>query len=213
VVAAAFVIGLGVFGAGAALADDQADIVDTFAAARAALLNRDSGTVTGLLSRGTLDRAERIRAGAAAGDGAGLGRIGPSEKFAVLGLRQNLKPADIQKRDIPGLIDYALHKPWLGADVLRQAELTNVSVKGDRATGTVMVNGRPVMVPASFVREGGRWHVDLVPALDMSDALLRMNAAMQNKSEDTVVAEVLQHATRLQQKTPAKAVSGAARVQ
>jgi hypothetical protein len=68
-----------------------------------------------------------------------------------------------------------------------------------------MVNGRPVMVPANFVRENGEWRVDLIPTLDMSDALLRMNAAMQNKSEDVVVSEVLQRATRIAPPKAAKA--------
>ncbi|WP_158047016.1 hypothetical protein [Skermanella pratensis] len=174
---------------------DVAAVGETFVAARQALLAKDGGGVLELLSRESLARVERTRKAALDGEIAGLG---PSEKFGALGLQHYLKPAELRRMTPAQIVEFGLRKNWLGPNVITQAGMEKVSVRGDRASGTLVVNQRPVMVPADFVRENGEWRVDLTRAMDLTDAIVRGTAMATKRSEDAVVREILDRAVRNQ---------------
>jgi hypothetical protein len=177
---------------------DVTAVGETFVAARQALLAKDGGGVIELLSRDSLDRVERTRKAALDGEMTGLG---PSEKFGALGLRQYLKPAELRRMTPAQIVEFGLQKNWLGPNVITQAGMEKISVRGDRASGTLVVNQRPVMVPADFVREDGVWRVDLTRAMDLTDALVRGTAMATKRSEDAVVKDILDRAIRNQAPT------------
>lgn len=178
---------------GAAMADpaDEAMIGETFVAARTALQDQDGAAAVATLSRATRERVEDIRTAALAGTRAALAPLSPAERFAALGLRHHMTPAEIRARDAAGLAEHALAQGWLGPNIIRQAGLGRVSVRGDRATGTLVVDGQPVLVPAGFVREEGTWRIDLDQTLAVADALIGTTAALSKKTEDEVVSEML----------------------
>ncbi|EWY41285.1 hypothetical protein N825_27430 [Skermanella stibiiresistens SB22] len=177
---------------------DVTAVGETFVAARQALLAKDGGGVIELLSRDSLDRVERTRKAALDGEMTGLG---PSEKFGALGLRQYLKPAELRRMTPAQIVEFGLQKNWLGPNVITQAGMERISVRGDRASGTLVVNQRPVMVPADFVREDGVWRVDLTRAMDLTDALVRGTAMATKRSEDAVIKDILDRAIRNQAPT------------
>jgi hypothetical protein len=174
---------------------DVAAVSETFIAARQALLAKDGRSILELLSRDSLTRVERTRKAALSGDIAGLA---PSEKFGALGLQRFLKPADLKRMTPAQIVEFGLQNNWLGPNVITQAGMERVSVRGDRASGTLVVNQRPVMVPADFVREDGDWRVDLTRAMDLTDAIVRGTAMATKRSEDAVVREILDRAIQNQ---------------
>jgi hypothetical protein len=176
-------------------AQDVAAVSETFVAARQALLAKDGRGVLELLSRDSLARVERTRKAALDGDVTGLA---PSEKFGALGLQRFLKPAELKRMTPAQIVEFGLQKNWLGPNIITQAGMEKVSVRGDRASGTLVVNQRPVMVPADFVREGGDWRVDLTRAMDLTDAIVRGTAMATKRSEDAVVREILDRAMQNQ---------------
>lgn len=177
------------------VAQDVAAVGETFIAARQALLAKDGRGVLELLSRDSLARVERTRKAALDGDVTGLA---PSEKFGALGLQRFLKPAELKRMSPAQIVEFGLQKNWLGPNIITQAGMEKVSVRGDRASGTLVVNQRPVMVPADFVREGGDWRVDLTRAMDLTDAIVRGTAMATKRSEDAVVREILDRAMQNQ---------------
>ena len=176
-------------------AADAAAVGETFVAARQALISKDGSGVLDLLSRDSLTRIERTRAAALSGSLTGLG---PSEKFGALGLQHFLKPAELKRMTPAQLVEYGLRKNWLGPNIITQAGMEKISVRGDRASGTLVVNQRPVMIPADFVREGGDWRVDITRAMDLTDAIVRGTAMATKRSEDAVVREMLERAIQNQ---------------
>jgi hypothetical protein len=174
---------------------DVAAVGETFIAARQALLAKDGRSVLELLSRDSIARVERTRKAALSGDITGLP---PSEKFGAMGLQRFLKPADLKRMTPAQIVEFGLQNNWLGPNVITQAGMEKVSVRGDRASGTLVVNQRPVMVPADFVREGGDWRVDLTRAMDLTDAIVRGTAMATKRSEDAVVRDILDRAIQNQ---------------
>ena len=96
--------------------------------------------------------------------------------------------ADLKRMTPAQIVEFGgLQNNWLVPDAITQAGMERVSVRGDRASGTLVVNQRPVMVPADFVREGGDWRGDLTRAMDLTDAIVRGTALTATKrSEDAV---------------------------
>ena len=176
-------------------AQDVAAVSETFIAARQALLAKDGRSVLELLSKDSLARVERTRKAALNGD---INGLAPSEKFGALGLQRFLKPADLKRMTPAQIVEFGLQNNWLGPNVITQAGMERVSVRGDRASGTLVVNQRPVMVPADFVREGCDWRVDLTRAMDLTDAIVRGTAMATKRSEDAVVREILDRAIQNQ---------------
>lgn len=178
-------------GAASAGPADEAMIGETFVAARTALQDRNGAAAIATLSRATRERVEAIRDAALSGTRASLTPLSPAERFAALGLRHHMAPAEIRSRDAADLVEHALAQGWLGPNIVRQAALGRVSVRGDRATGTLLIDGQPVLVPAGFVHEDGAWRIDLGQTLAVADALIGTTAALSKKTEDEVVSDLL----------------------
>ncbi|WP_207480268.1 hypothetical protein [Arenibaculum pallidiluteum] len=172
---------------------EETAVGEAFVGVRAALRDRDGAAVLASLSQEDRQRLDRIRA--AAGEGKGLSALGPSERFAALGLRHYMKPADIKRRDAAGLAEYALDQRWLDPRDIGRAGLSRVRVQGDRASGTLVIDNKPQIVPANFVKEQGRWKLDLSPTLQMTDALIRTQAGLTRRTEDQVIVEILERAS------------------
>lgn len=170
---------------------DERAVADVFAKAQAALTQRRGSTAVGLLSTGSVARLNAIREAARSGDSVRLGRLEPAERFAALGLRRNLSSSELRRMDLGGLADHALEKGWLGPNLIRQAALGPVRVRGDRATALLLVNNRPAIVQADFLREPAGWRIDLTNTLMIGNQFLKGFAAMNNKSEDAYIDELL----------------------
>lgn len=170
---------------------DERAVADVFAKAQAALSQRRGSAAVGLLSTGSVARLNAIREAARSGDGVRLGRLEPAERFAALGLRRNLSSTELRRMDLGGLADHALEKGWLGPNLIRQAALGPVRVRGDRATALLLVNNRPAIVQADFLREPAGWRIDLTNTLMIGNQFLKGFAAMNNKSEDAYIDELL----------------------
>lgn len=171
---------------------DEAAIAETFVTARGALQEHDGAKVLSALCEADRLRVETVRKAALAGTAESLAALSPSERFAARGLRHYMSRAEIRRRDPADLVEYALDKGWLGPNVIRRAGLGKVGVLGDKATATLLVDGRPALVPAAFVREDGVWRIDLGRSLEIADMLIRTTAALSKRTEDQVIEEVLE---------------------
>ncbi|HSK41840.1 MAG TPA: hypothetical protein VK943_18890 [Arenibaculum sp.] len=176
-----------------ALPADEARIAQTFVTARTALQSGDGAGAVALLSEADIGRVERVRDAALAGPGPALDALPPAERLGALSLRHYMEPAEIRRHDAAGLVEHALARGWLDPGTIGRAGLGKVSVKGDRASGALLVDDQPALVPAGFVREGGEWRIDLGQPLQIADALIRTTALLSQRTEDQVVDEILEH--------------------
>jgi hypothetical protein len=55
----------------------------------------------------------------------------------------------------------------------------------------LLLKGKPSLVSATFVRDGGQWRIDLGRTVGVADSLLRAFAAIAGRSEDAYVTELV----------------------
>lgn len=170
---------------------EERQVAAVFEKARGALQQGKGSAVVPLLSQGTVQKLETVRTVARSGDPVATGRLEPGEKFAVMGLRRHLPPTDLRRMSLGDVADHAVKQGWLGPNVIAQSSLGPVRVKGDRASALLMVDNRPAMVPADFVREGGSWRIDLTNVFTFGGQMLKGLAAMSGKSEDAYISDML----------------------
>jgi hypothetical protein len=171
--------------------DDERAVTQVFETARTALAEKRGAVAIQLLTHTSLDRLESLRRAAHNGDAASLRGLGPSERFAVQGLRRYVPAGDLRTMKVSDLANQALRQGWLGPNVIARSRLGPIRVKGDQATALLMVDNRPSLVQADFVREGGAWRIDLANLFFLGDAMLSSMSVLSGKSEDDYIADLL----------------------
>jgi len=174
-----------------ATADERA-VAAAFEAAQAALSEQRGGAVVPLLSRASVRSLEAVRGAARAPGDAAVEKLPPAERFAAMGLRRYLGPSDLRRMSVGDIADHALKQGWLGPNIIARSSLGAVRVNGDHASGLLMVDNRPAMVPADFVREGGAWRIDLANVFSFGSQMLKGFAAMSGKDETTYISDLLE---------------------
>lgn len=172
---------------------DRRAVMAAFADAQAVLAAGKGTSAVPMLSRSTRDRLEIIRAEAVAGDPRGNAALGPTDKFAALGLRLHLTPSQLRRMSISDLANQALARRWLGPNVIRGSRIDSVRLDGDRATARLLVNDAPAPLPVEFRREGGTWKIDLTNVAAAGDQMLRLAAITSKRSENETIATILEN--------------------
>jgi len=173
------------------LTEEERQVVAVFEKARGALQQKRGAAVVPLLSQETVRTLETVHAAARNGDRVTIGRLEPGAKFAAMGLRRHLTPAELGRMNLGDVADHAVRQGWLGPNIIAQSALGQVRVRGDRASALLLVNNRPATVPADFVRERGGWRIDLTNVFTFGGQMLRGFAAMSGKGEDEYIADIL----------------------
>lgn len=170
---------------------EEREVAATFDAARTALAEKRGSAVIPLLTRNSVKTLESVRDAARQPGDAPLQRLEPAERFAAMGLRRYLGPAELRRMSVGDIANHALAAGWLGPNVISRSALGPVRVKGDRASGLLMVDNRPALVPADFVREGGAWRIDLASVFTFGSQMLKGFAAMSGKDETAYIDDLL----------------------
>ncbi len=174
-------------------AQTQEQVQQVFTTARSALAAGNGGAVLPLLSHDSRSRLEAVRSAARAGTAANLTPLGPAEKVAVLSLQRFVSQAQLRRLTLPELINHALAEHWLSPATIAESGLGKLTVEGTRASAPLLLKGRPSLVSAAFVRDGGQWRIDLGRTVAVADEMLRAFAAIGGRSEDTTVRELVGH--------------------
>lgn len=170
---------------------EERDVAAVFESARSALADRRGAEAVPLLSRASVKALEAVRTAARSPGDTAVERLDPAERFAAMGLRRYLNPAELRRMSLGELADHALKQGWLGPNIIGSASLGPVRVRGERASGLLMVDNRPALVPADFVREGGQWRIDLVGVFTFGSQMLKGLAAMSGKDETAYIEDLL----------------------
>lgn len=170
---------------------EEREVATVFESARSALADHRGSDVVPLLSRASVRSLEAVRAAARTPGDSAVERLEPAERFAAMGLRRYVNPAELRRMSLGDLADHGLKQGWLGPNIIAGSSLGPVRVKGDRASGLLMVDNRPALVPADFVREGGQWRIDLAGVFAFGSQMLKGFAAMSGKDETAYIADLL----------------------
>lgn len=171
--------------------EEEKQVAVVFDTARGALQQGKGSALVPLLSHATVQKLESVRTAARNGDQVAIGRLEPGEKFAAMGLRRHLNPSELRRMNLGDITDHAVKQGWLGPNIIARSALGPVRVKGDRASALLLVDNKPAMVPADFVREGGAWRIDLTSVFTFGGQMLKGFAAMSGKTEDAYINDIL----------------------
>ena len=162
-----------------------------FGTARAALAAGDARTLLAQLSRRSLMSLEAVRNAARMGEAAPLTGLGPSEKLGVLGLRRHFSAADLRRLRTADLVGRLLAGRWLKPATVRGTQLGDITLTGSQASAPLLINDRPSLANAHFVREGGQWRLDLARTAATADSMLRLLIQFSGQSEDAYLGHLL----------------------
>lgn len=157
----------------------------------AALGDRDADAGVAVLSQASLAEWQRDRALALEGERAQVAALPPGRRLAVLALRHHA-PRFLAKEGSPEeLARHAIRAGLSDREGLARIELGDVEVKGERATGQLFAAGLPSGFRAGFVREAGRWRLDLPMTLASAGRVVAQAANASDSTEDAVIAGLL----------------------
>lgn len=179
------------FGAPPTPGPDERAITAVFESARKALEDRKGAAAVELLSRDSVRRLEGVRQAAISGMASKLDPLPAADRFAALGLRRYVSPAELRRKSLGQLADHGLKEGWLGPNIIRRAALGAIRVAGDRATALLLVDHKPSVVQADFVREGAVWRIDLASVLHVGSTFIKGFAAINGKTEAQYIDELL----------------------
>ncbi len=171
---------------------EEREVAAVFESARTALAQKRGAAVVPMLSRASVAKLEAVRSAARSGGDSGLTNLEPAEKFAAMGLRRYVSPSDLRRMSLSELADHGIQHGWLDPNVIGSSGLGPVRVKGDRASALLLVDNRPALVPADFVREGGAWKIDVTNVFTFGSQMLKGFAAMSGKSDEAYIADLLE---------------------
>jgi hypothetical protein len=170
---------------------DRADVNATFNAFLRALGDRDADAGVAMLSAASLDEWSRDRALALDGPRKEIEALPAGRRLAVLALRHHA-PRFLAAAGAPDeLARHAIAAGIADRDGLSRVELADVVVRGERASGQLIAAGLPSSFRAAFVREGGRWRVDLPGTLDAAGRVVAQAAKASESSENEIIAGLL----------------------
>jgi hypothetical protein len=175
----------------AAARSERAEVNATFGAFLRALGDRDADAGVAMLSTASLDEWSRDRALALDGARSEVERLPAGRRLAVLALRHHA-PRFLAAEGAPeALARHAIASGIADRDGLARVELADVVVRGERASGQLLAAGLPSGFRAAFVRERGRWCVDLPGTLDAAGRVVTQAAKASDSTEDAVIAGLL----------------------
>lgn len=170
---------------------DRALVQAAFREFVAALGDRDADAGVASLSKASIAEWQRDRALALEGEKSEVAALPPGRRLAVLALRHHA-PRFLSKGGSPDeLAGHAIRAGMADRDELARIELGDVVVKGERASGQLFASGLPSGFRAGFVREGGRWRLDLPMTLDSAGRVVTHAAEASDSSENAVIAGLL----------------------
>jgi hypothetical protein len=109
----------------------------------------------------------------------------------VLALRQQAPPFLRAGGTQQELLVRAVRSGLLDRDAAGLAEMGDVALQGERASGLLVVAGLPSGFRAGFVREGGAWRLDLGTSLDGAGRVVSGIARANGVGESAVIVNLL----------------------
>ncbi|GAB4361146.1 MAG: hypothetical protein Kow00114_15410 [Kiloniellaceae bacterium] len=180
-----------------ALADSHASAVkESFLAYKTAILASDGEAAAALVTQESRDYYRKLADQALTLDRAGLHEIHLSDRLNAMLLRHSLEREQLESMSGGEVVSYAVDQGWIGREGADQLQLGNFQVDGDHASGTILrPDGAASPFKMEFVKEEGRWLLDLVALMKLTRAAFEYSVQQTGLSEDEFVVLMLEYGT------------------
>lgn len=170
-------------------------IRQVFAGFRTSFLAADGRGTASALSAATIQYFEELRGLAVSGGPQDFAQRPLLDRLAATLLRVRIPAGQLTRSSSQELAGVAITSGLIERDLLAHAEIGEVEVGPDTATGVLVDSGEPTRVTFSFLREGGQWKIDLTPLRELADFALVQMARSRGIEEDQLVFQLARERT------------------
>ncbi|MBI3782738.1 MAG: hypothetical protein HY270_04980 [Deltaproteobacteria bacterium] len=163
-----------------------------FRSYKEAVLKGDGRAAAATLSQRTVDWYRESQELALHGTKTAVQQLEPLKRFQVLAFRYRMEPELLRKMSPSEVIGYAVEQGWMSKAALERTDIGQIKISGDRAEGTITLDGKPSDQQYDFVREQGEWRFDQIPLLASGNAQISAAAAQRQMTEDQLILALIE---------------------
>jgi hypothetical protein len=173
-------------------ADDIHGLYRTY---RDAVAKGDGAAAAECVSASTFDEYQTFIRHARTADESMLRQQSIHTRLQVLLLRQRLDEAALSLLDGRELFVRMIDERWIGGETVAAVQIGDIQVRGERADAPTFAAGQRTGDRTHFIRQDGRWKIDLVPGFRSADRRLAESAERERKSEDEFLLSLVETAS------------------
>ncbi|MFI6096354.1 hypothetical protein ACIA8G_12405 [Lentzea sp. NPDC051213] len=172
-------------------ADESPAVREALAAYTTAAVAKDGATAVTVVASTFLKVYDDVRKLALTATEQELADVPVSRRVIAYAMRGDLDAATLRSASPKDLVTAAFNKGLVNAQNTGGIELGAVAVDGDVASAEVLVKGEKAPYKFRFLREDGRWKLDLEPVLALTDTALAAVAKQKNVTVEQLVEQAL----------------------
>lgn len=179
-----------------AVAEPVDEVKESFQTYRSAIIEADGEAAAEVVTQSSRDYFRSLADQALTLDRAGLHELHLTDRLYALLLRHDLDRQTLQSMTGGEVVSYAVDEGWIGRSGASQLRLGHYEIDGDRASGVILQpDGMQSTFKMEFVKEGGRWLLDLVALMNLTRTAFEYAVRQSGISEDEFVLLMLEQGT------------------
>ncbi len=179
-----------------AAAEPVDDVKESFLTYKSAILEADGPAAAKVVTQNSRDYFRALADQALTLDRAGLHQIHITDRLYAMLLRHDLDRSALQRMSGDEVVSYAVDQGWIGRNGASQLRLGHYEVEGDHASGTILrPDGLKSAFKMEFVKEGGRWLLDLVALMKLTRTAFEYAVQQSGLGEDEFILLMLEQGT------------------
>lgn len=174
-------------------AEDEAAIRETFQRYKRALLDARGGDAAGLVTSETIAFYEETSMLALEAPEPEVRERPIVDRLQVLTLRHRMSAAQLRSMSGRDLFAYAVDEGLIGAEQVQTLDIGEIEVEGDTASGAIVTGAQEVdLARWRFVRQEGRWRLDLLALFPLTELALEQAADDAGLEVDELLVQALE---------------------
>lgn len=170
---------------------DTAEVKAAFDTYVKAAVGKDGATARAVLASPILDFYERARGLALTGTDEQLRALPPGQGLTTFVLRAELAPDLLRTGTVDQILEAAINQGLVGEQGISALGLGAIAIEGDKAAAVITSQGKTAPFKMGFLREGGRWKVDIVPLVSVTDDSFRAVAEKQGLTVEAMIDKLM----------------------
>jgi hypothetical protein len=170
---------------------DVAEVKAAFDTYVKAALGKDGVTARSVLASPIQDFYEKARGFALTGTDEQLRTLPPGQELTTYVLRAELSPDLLRGGSVDQILETAFNQGLVGEAGLSGLGLGDIAIEGDKAAAAITSQGKTAPFKLDFLREGGRWKVDIASLIPVTDDSFRGVATKQGISVEAMIDKVM----------------------
>jgi hypothetical protein len=170
--------------------DESSAVRTAFETYTKAVLERDGTTAASLIASPVHKFYDEARTLALTGIEDKVAGLPAGLRFTVYLMRGEVDPSVLRDGSTQDLLKAAVDKGLVSEDI-SDVSLGGLTVSGSRATGEVKIKGKLAPFKFQFLREEGRWKIDIEPLLTLANTAFTAAAKQQGVTVDELINQVL----------------------